>query len=282
MTSILENLKTVTILYVEDENELRESTALTLNKLCKKVYIAIDGQDGLEQFNKYIDEIDIIISDINMPNKNGFEMVSEIQLISDIPIIITTAYTDEMNLTKAIDMNIDKYIKKPIKLKELINPIWELVTKKRKAIHKQKMTDTLVSKTKEIHEEKKKLLSQTDIIQQELELLRKLSDNYICSLTTDKKGIINDVSIKFCNLYGYTKDEIIGKNIMVIQNKQTTTSEMQKYMLEAIHKRRTMSTVHSFLSKEGKKLECDMMMSPHFGADGYLDGYAFYQDLIHI
>ena len=282
MTSPLEKLKTITILYVEDEVDLRENIILTFNKLFKKVHIAVDGQDGLEKFKEFKDDIDVIVSDINMPNKNGFEMANDIRMIANTPIIITTAYSDEENLTKALNMHIDKYIKKPMKLKDLAESILKLVLKNRETLHKQKITATLVSKTKEINEEKKKLLSSSEIINQELKLLRKLSDQYICSLKTDKKGIICDVSAKFCNLYGYTKDEIIGKNIMIIQDEHTTSAEIQRYMLEAIHKRKAISTIHHFMTKDGKQLECNAMMNPHFAQDGYVDGYTFYQDLIHI
>ncbi len=278
----LEQLKSITILYVEDEAELRKSTELIFNKLFKKIYVASDGQMGIDIFNSHKDEIDIVITDINMPNKNGFEMLREILEITHVPIIVTTAHTDEKYLTQALDLKIDKYIKKPIKIKNLTSAIAEFVLTNRKTKHLKQATATLLTKSKELNNEKKDLLSKTDMIEKELKLLRHLTDNYICSIKTDKKGIIEDVSIKFCNLYEYTKDEIIGQSIMTIQDEQSTTSEMQKYMLEALHTRQAISTIHNFVTKNGKSLECDMIMTPIFSEDGYVNGYTFYQDLIHI
>ena len=94
--------------------------------------------------------------------------------------------------------------------------------------------------------------------------------------------MIQEVSTKFCKLYNYDENEIIGQNISTIQHEKCSSTEMQKYMLEMIHNKQSMSIVHDFKTKDGKHLECDMTMHPHFGDDGYVNGYSFYQDLIHI
>ncbi len=278
----LQHLKTITILYVEDEPSIRESITRTFEMLFKKVYLAEDGQIGLDLFIQHQEDIEIIVSDINMPHKNGMEMIKEILAVKQVPIIVTTAHNDKDYLHQAIELDINKYINKPIKTKELINDISTIVEANRKEQHLKKATISLAMKSKDINDEKKKLELQIDKNNKELALLRVLSDNYISIIYTDKNAIITDVSTKFCNLYGYTKDEIIGEKITQIQDDGHNDSEIQKYMLEAIHKKISISTVHNFQTKDGKQLECNMMMNPHFGADNYIDGYTFYQDLIHI
>ena len=57
------------ILYVEDEDELRENTKRPLSRLCNKFITASNGQEGLELYKKY--NPDIVVSDIKMPNMNG-------------------------------------------------------------------------------------------------------------------------------------------------------------------------------------------------------------------
>jgi len=278
----LQDLKTMTVLYVEDDKDIRESMRKTFDKLFKKIYVACDGKEGLENFYEHKDEIEIIVTDINMPHMNGIDMVAKIDLADVLPIIVTTAHNDQEYLMKAIELHIDKYLTKPIKIKELTSWVAKLVIKYRNIKHRKEATTALATKSKEINEEKNKLLNKTEIASKELKFLRSLTQNYISIIKTDKKGIIVEVSIKFCKLYRYTKDEIIGKSITVIQDDNNGSTEIQKYMLEATYKKQAISTIHGFRTKDGKYLNCDMMMTPHFGADGYVDGYTFYQDLIHI
>ncbi len=278
----LQYLKTITILYVEDELNIRENITKTFEMLFKKVYVAQDGQIGLDIFNKHQEDIEIVVSDINMPNKNGMEMIKDILAIKQVPIIITTAHNDKDYLQQAIELNIKKYINKPLKTKELVNDIANVVKENRKENHIKKATISLAMKSQDINDEKKELEIQIDKNNKELTLLRALSDKYISIIHTDKNAIITEVSTKFCNLYGYTKDEIIGEKITKIQDEKHNDSEIQKHMLEAIHKKISISAVHNFRTKDGKLLECNMIMNPHFGDDSYIDGYTFYQDLIHI
>lgn len=114
-------LKNITILYAEDEKDLRDVTHQILKGFTKKQYLAQDGQEGLELFKKYQDEIDLIITDVNMPNMNGLEMVKEIKKINmNIPIIVATAFSNKEYLLEAIDIGVDKYVLKPIDVAKLL------------------------------------------------------------------------------------------------------------------------------------------------------------------
>ena len=272
----LEYLKTITILYVEDEEEVRGPTSKAFEKLFKKVYIAKDGEEGFLTFNKYKNEIEIIVSDINMPNKSGLELIAEILVIQQLPVILTTAHTDEEYLMRAIDLDVDKYMTKPIKIKKLILAISQLVEKYRKKEHLKRATASLITKSKEINEEKKQLSTKAESITQELELLRKLSDKYINIIRTDKKGIITDVSEQFCQKFNYLKRELIGKSINTIQD----GNKIQKYMLDIIHEKKVMTVFHTFHTHNGTKVECDMMINPSYGDNRYIIGYQFYLDIL--
>ncbi|MCJ8326909.1 MAG: EAL domain-containing protein [Campylobacterales bacterium] len=114
-------LKNITILYAEDEENLRDITLNILKGFTKKQYVACDGQEGLELFKKHEEEIDLIITDINMPRMNGLEMIKNIKEInSNIPIIVATAFSNTEYLLEAIDIGVDKYILKPIDMKKLL------------------------------------------------------------------------------------------------------------------------------------------------------------------
>lgn len=114
-------LKNMSILYVEDEKDLREVTHEILKSFTKNQYIAENGQEGLELFKKYEKNIDLIVTDINMPILNGLKMAKEIKNINpNIPIIITTAFSNKEYLLESIDIGIDKYVLKPIDIAKLL------------------------------------------------------------------------------------------------------------------------------------------------------------------
>ncbi len=114
-------LKNITILYAEDEKDLREVTHQILKGFTKKQYVAQDGAEGLELFKQHENEIDLIITDVNMPILNGLEMVKEIKKINmNIPIIVATAFSNKEYLLEAIDIGVDKYVLKPIDVAKLL------------------------------------------------------------------------------------------------------------------------------------------------------------------
>ena len=120
MNSTAVNLKDITVLYCEDEDDLRTVTGEVLSQFTKKIFLAENGKIGLELFKEHADEIDLIITDVNMPELNGLEMAKEIKSINyNIPIIVATAFSNSSYLLEAIELGIDKYVLKPIDIKKL-------------------------------------------------------------------------------------------------------------------------------------------------------------------
>jgi diguanylate cyclase (GGDEF)-like protein len=121
MISNVSILKNITILYAEDEAALREITLNILKGFTKKQFVAENGAQGLELFKENESEIDLIITDVNMPIMNGLEMIREIKKINpNIPIIVATAFSNTEYLLEAIDIGVDKYVLKPIDMKKLL------------------------------------------------------------------------------------------------------------------------------------------------------------------
>jgi len=119
-----ELLKTLTILYVEDEPSLREDIYQNIAPFVKEILTADDGLDGLSIFKNNTDKINLIISDILMPNMNGIEMIDKIREIdSEIPVIYTTAFNDTEYMKKTIDQSIISYIIKPVDIELLLKGI---------------------------------------------------------------------------------------------------------------------------------------------------------------
>lgn len=121
---MLENMR---VLYVEDNEDIREELAETLEFDVKELFIAENGEEGLEKFKKY--KPDIVITDIKMPKMDGLKMSAEIKKISPTtPIIITTAFSDASYLIKAIEIGIDRYVTKPIDIDKLYQKLEEIAT----------------------------------------------------------------------------------------------------------------------------------------------------------
>ena len=113
------SLKSVSVLYVEDEDIIRESLSVFLKRRIDTLFLAANGQEGLDAYLKY--RPDIIITDIRMPVMDGLEMARQIREIDkEVPILITTAYNDEEYFLRSIDIGIDKYVKKPINNRDLV------------------------------------------------------------------------------------------------------------------------------------------------------------------
>jgi len=115
----MSKLNSLTVLFVEDEKELRNALEGAIGDEFAKFIVARDGDDGLKKFKKY--KPDIVITDILMPIRDGLEMARDIKQISrETPIIVLSAFSEKERLLKAIDIGIDKYLIKPIDPDELM------------------------------------------------------------------------------------------------------------------------------------------------------------------
>lgn len=119
-------LKNLNILYIEDEKNIRLNIKKTLELFCENVFDAESVLNAKEILTNQ--RIDIIISDINLPDKSGIDFVKEIR-ISDktIPIILLSAYTDKEFLLEATKLKLVDYLTKPINFKDLNDALQKCV-----------------------------------------------------------------------------------------------------------------------------------------------------------
>ena len=118
MNNIENFLDQITVLFVDDEDGVRESYDMLLNMWCKKAYSAKNGKEGLELFKEY--KPDIVVTDIKMPVMNGLDMIKHIKdIYPDTPTIITTAHQEPELLLDAVELQVDAYIVKPIPKKRI-------------------------------------------------------------------------------------------------------------------------------------------------------------------
>lgn len=108
-------LKSLTVLYVEDEDDIRDQLTVFLKRRCRRVYTAANGKKGLEAFQKY--QPDIVITDILMPVMDGLKMSEHIKALRpNVRIIVITAFEEPRYFHRAIELGVHQYVNKPVKL----------------------------------------------------------------------------------------------------------------------------------------------------------------------
>jgi signal transduction histidine kinase len=150
-------LSKISLLYAEDDDEIREQMSLLLSKFIPNIECAIDGKEALQKYQNSKDGFDIILTDIQMPRLDGLEFSKGVKEInSEIPIVVTTAFNDSSYLLKSIDIGVDAYIIKPLdpkKVLEAINKLGKIVLDRKEL---QKYREDLEARVKEEVEKSKK------------------------------------------------------------------------------------------------------------------------------
>jgi len=109
------------VLIVDDEEIIRKFLRINLLKLGYEVKEAIDGVQALEQLGN--DNYDLLICDILMPNKDGWQVLKEMRSnpkTKDIPVIVLTAKNEDTDMFKGYDVGANYYMTKPFTKEQLL------------------------------------------------------------------------------------------------------------------------------------------------------------------
>jgi len=139
-------LKTLSILYVEDDEEIRELLSRFLARRVGTLHTATNGQEGVQAFLEH--HPDVVVTDIKMPVMDGLEMASTIKSSSrEVPIIVITAYSERDYFMRAIEIGVDQYVTKPVNTDTLLEAIHKSAKNRSQqrelGIARQELIDTL-------------------------------------------------------------------------------------------------------------------------------------------
>jgi DNA-binding response OmpR family regulator len=106
------------ILVVDDEDNIRDLAALYLQKEGFAVDTAVDGRDAVARFSQV--QPAMVILDVMMPGMDGFEVCREIRREHDVPILMLTARSDDVDKIVGLELGADDYMTKPFNPRELV------------------------------------------------------------------------------------------------------------------------------------------------------------------
>ncbi|MEA3373569.1 MAG: response regulator [Campylobacterota bacterium] len=185
LQEIKELTEELVVLYVEDEEDIRINMLEILNLFFKEVHTAVDGVEGVEKLGKHA--FDLLITDIQMPRMNGLELVEQSKrLYPDMPVIITTAFSDQDYFIRSIDLKVDKYLLKPIeqeRAKEVFFTVAKMIDDRRKA------------KELEIR------IRQERINRMSENIVEQITNSYQSPCIVYTKGKVRYVNDAFCSLF---------------------------------------------------------------------------------
>lgn len=124
--------KDISILFVEDDREISKEMELLLKEIfTKEIKIAFDGIEALVQYNSYFEQNssypDIIITDIQMPNMNGIELIKKVYEINqNQKIIVLSAHNESEYLMELVNLGIYRFILKPMDYNNFLEVIYKI------------------------------------------------------------------------------------------------------------------------------------------------------------
>ena len=186
MGGLMEKLK---VLVVDDESRMRK---LVRDFLVKKDFIVLEAEDGAQAVDIFFStkDISLIILEVMMPKMDGWQVCREIREVSDVPIIMLTAKSDERDELLGFDLGVDEYISKPFSPKILVARVEAILRRSNLLNDDSIITAGEITLNKSAHEvtvEGKPV----ELSFKEFELLNYFMDNQGLALSREK--ILNSV-----------------------------------------------------------------------------------------
>lgn len=111
------------ILIVEDDKSISMGLEYSLNQENYETVLCSGVQSAKAIIQNRLDDFDLCLFDLNLPDGSGYELCKLVKEKADIPVIFLTVADDEVNVVMGLDMGADDYITKPFRIRELLSRI---------------------------------------------------------------------------------------------------------------------------------------------------------------
>lgn len=230
------------VLVVDDSTAISKKIQQILEKILLKVHIAKDGISAMELLAKN-SHISLIISDYNMPNMNGLELIKTLKSdikYSKLPILIITGENDNDLKIKLYKYGANDVILKPVLEEELSSKIIHIF------LNMKQM--------------------------EEISEFNKIVDDNVITSSTDTSGKIILVSNAFCEISGYTREELIGKNHNILRHPDMPDS-LYANLWKTITSGKVWRGELKNRKKDGSYYWVDAIIEPKFSKDNHIIGF---------
>lgn len=252
LNDLIDSSKDLNILYVEDDENVRKDIHNLLSIIFNNILLASNGEEALELFKN--NPLDLVITDINMPKMNGIELIKEIKKTNEnIPSLIISAHSDKESMINAIKVGIDGFLLKPIQTEHFFDAI-KKVTNKANDI-KQNAKNLAMLKQYEDITNKSTIISKTNAT-----------------------GVITFVNDNFCEISGYKREELIGKNHNIVRHPDNPKKIFEELWNTIKVQKKAWSGIIKNLTKDGKSYFVKSTIKPLLDQDGNILEYMALRD----
>lgn len=270
--NLRELTKNLKILYVEDSMMMRNITHKLLKPYFDYIDIAKNGKDGLELYKNFYDKnkssYDIVITDLEMPIMNGEELSRHIlKLNYTQDIIVLSAVEDFKKIINLINIGVKKFIAKPIQEEQLNNVLQDVY-------QNIKIKEAEEQEKNEVEEHNKVLKQREDkyqkILQEKIKELEEFSsalNNSDIVLKADLRGIITYVNNHYCDISKYTREELIGKKVSLVNGGNRPKQYFQKLWNTIQNKKRYTMLIEN-KTKDGNNFYMKTTINPILNIEG--------------
>ena len=213
------------ILAVDDDKEIVKAIEIYLGKENYKIYKAYDGEQALKQIRE--NKIHLVILDIMMPNKDGLETLEEIRKDKNIPVIILSAKSEDIDKINGLNIGADDYVTKPFNPVELIARVNALIRRYTRLGAIEEKQGVIKNGELVIDDELKKVTVDGRIIK-----LTPTEYN-ILKLLTQNKGKVFSIEQIYSNVWDgecYAAENVIAVHIRHIREKIEINPKEPKYL----------------------------------------------------
>ena len=239
----------MTLLYIEDDPKERDAAHTLFLEFFDDIIIGANGEDGAILYASHHEKIDLVITDISMPRMNGIEMIYALRQINpDVVIIVLSAQNETSFLPQTIEAGVDGYMIKPLNVMQLIRTIGKVAEK----LHlRYENTKNLL------------LLKQYENITNTSSIISK----------ADKHGIITFVNDKFCQISGYSKEELVGQPHNIIRHPDMPKSAFRDLWRTIKEEKKTWQGIVKNRAKNGDTYYVKTTVQPIFDPSGEVQEY---------
>jgi len=260
LLKLKEVASSLSVLYVEDNEDLSKNFKIYLQKIFTEVQTVGNGEDALRLYKEK--KFAIIISDINMPKMNGLVLTKTIKNLNhDQIVILLSAYSDSKILLEAIKLDIDGYMVKPINHLEINKLLYKV------CVNIKNANENSIN-----IEQQRQLMGHIKVKNNLLKQYTEVIDKVAIVSKTDLKGIITEVNDFFCEISGFSREELIGKNHNIIRHPDMPSS-IYSELWETIKVEEVWKGTIKNKTKNGEAYFVHSTIIPLRDKEGKVEGY---------